>query len=74
MAAKNNTQKRNAYRGKFPGRLALISLTRDRGVMYCQTNDGREFTFNARDTNGKLPKLGADIATIPNAKPYNDKR
>lgn len=63
--------KPRAYRGKYPSRIRTISTLKGRpGVVYVETNDGREFEATACALSGQLPKLGQDVAEWAGFVPF----
>lgn len=48
------------YRGQYPTRICSISNVAQ-GVALIETNEGGKYFLHARDSAGKLPKLGEDI-------------
>lgn len=48
------------YRGKYPNNIAQVATTGQAGVVEVTTNNGLSWLVYARDTGGKMPKVGED--------------
>lgn len=54
-----------SYKGKYPRKIKSVASVRgERGIVSVRLNDGTMLEIEAKDVNGKMPRVGQDIDDV----------